>query len=910
MRTSTVRRASRIAELLKAVRPRARAHSTVQRDLALAKALLWEPEQLQTRTINFRSIKSLTRANVGGQGAAVFAFSAETRTRELIENVALYAYQASIEWGVVGNLEELTVFNSHRVKRRAWFELPSVPWGQIDRALDIFEALTPKGLTFGEIERVAARFSPPDEFLQPVDDALVSRLDFRRSEIARYSLDLHSADELIHKLFAQLFVLRAVEDRKLARGLSSLISCRDGSGTTVDRVALKEIFAFARTNLQSELFHQDITDGIPDTVLAGVIDDLYFPAHLPVTGARYNFAWIDADVLGRAYEKYLSQLLQTASVSPQLELLHQQQPIREIERLSNRKGGGVYYTPQFLVSYLVKECIDRHKLGAGHRIPRIVDPSCGSGSFLTASVGYLIHKLRAVDPQKNWGRELVNKKIFCGIDKDPRAVLLARLSVWLRLAEEPHPLPLPALDKVIVEGDSLSAATWKELPTSFDVVLGNPPFAPTGSIGSRAELEKEFQTARGRFDYAYLFLELGIKKLRSNGQIGMVMPNRLFRNRDAGAAREFLAENTTIELVTDFGSNEVFRDVSAYIGTIVAAKTKPAGPEASVRVTRVLSMTKHERLMNLMLGEAAHADVTNEFVQSFDWQHPFGIAPWLFLSPAARSARLRLEGRSVLLSELAEVFQGIKAGANDLYIVQSQSDAGAAVVSVRNGLGDVHVIESDLLHPVVFGTQVEPYKRVAADSYIIYPYINGAVLDESKLISTYPLTYRYFSAYRSLLESRTSVVASGRKWFELVRHRDQSKLERPKLLMRDLAITTAFALDDVGSTFLVGGTAVVPNDPAILKPLLAYLNSVLTNWYLAPMTPSFRAEFQKFEPQHLSNVHVLTDVIDDSALQQELSELATMAIVGREAGNLGAYDEACRRIDRRLCNIVGIDPNT
>jgi type I restriction-modification system DNA methylase subunit len=760
MPDSTLKRAAKIAGSLKAIRSRSNSRSTTPQDVALAQALLWKSAELERRTINFRSVKSLTRVNVGGQSAAVFAFSKETRTLDLVNIVALYAYHASIEWGLVGNEEQLTIFNSHWVKHGSWFELPSVPWERIDGALDIFEALTRRGLTYGEIERVAARFPQPDELLQPVDDALVGRLDFWRSEIARYSPDVQRADELIHKLFAQLFVLRAVEDRKLTKEMTSLLDCREDLKTTIDRPALKQIFTFARTHLQSELFQADIIDEIPDEVLSGVIDDLYFPVHLPFENARYNFAWIDADVLGRAYEKYLSQVLQSSAAGTQLELLQSQQPVRDVERFHNRKGTGIYYTPQFLVSYLVKECVDRQLPRTGRPIPRIVDSSCGSGSFLTASVGYLIQKLRRTNPQKNWGREIVNRKLVCGIDSDARAVLLARLSLWLRLTEEPKPLPLPALDKVIIEGDSLLAKTWDQLPNEFDIVLGNPPFVPTGSITSRPQLEADFETARGRFDYAYLFLELGVKKLRTNGHLGMVIPNRLFRNRDAGPTRQFLATNTNVELVADFGSNEVFKGVSAYIGTIVVAKGS-AVSDTPVRFTRVLNISP--RHMNLILGAAADKEISNKYVQSFDSQHPTGPDPWLFLSPSARSARLRLEGRSVVLSELAEVFQGIKAGANDLYIVQLQSDPAAAVVSVRNGLGDIHMIESDLLHPVVYGAQVEAYRRVAAGSCIIYPYLDGVVVEEEQLISDYPLTHRYFSAYRSLLESRTSVVASGKK---------------------------------------------------------------------------------------------------------------------------------------------------
>lgn len=126
MSESTLRRTERIAELLAAARPKARSRPSVRRDIAIARALFWQPEQLETRDINLSSVHSVVRVNVGGQGVAVFAFENEIGTKQLVDSVAFYAYHASIEWGLVGNKERLTIFNSHRVRRGSWFELPPI----------------------------------------------------------------------------------------------------------------------------------------------------------------------------------------------------------------------------------------------------------------------------------------------------------------------------------------------------------------------------------------------------------------------------------------------------------------------------------------------------------------------------------------------------------------------------------------------------------------------------------------------------------------------------------------------------------------------------------------------------------------------------------------------------------------
>jgi type I restriction-modification system DNA methylase subunit len=205
-------------------------------------------------------------------------------------------------------------------------------------------------------------------------------------------------------------------------------------------------------------------------------------------------------------------------------------------------------------------------------IPRVADFACGSGSFLVEAVSALLRRLRQRDPNHNWARTLIEEKLIVGIDIDARAVAMSRLNLWIRFTEEPNPLPLPSINEVVVEGDSLGEDVWKRLPSSYDVVVGNPPFIATGSVEPRTELARRFQTAHGRFDYAYLFVELAINRLNPGGFLGMVVPNRLFRNRDAGTIRQLLTSEMDLLAIIDFGASEVFAGTSAYIGGVVGKK--------------------------------------------------------------------------------------------------------------------------------------------------------------------------------------------------------------------------------------------------------------------------------------------------------------------------------------------------
>lgn len=736
---------------------------------------------------------------------------------------------------------------------------------------------------------------------------LSNGLDHWRLVALRYGRDARHLDEDLHILFAQLFVLRAVEDRGIARNIPRLETTVADENVDIDR--LHQLFGRAREVIQSQLFADDPLVRFPDFVLAGIIRDLYIPSQLPRGSQRYNFAWIDADVLGRAYEKYLANIFTTAPLAPQLRLFDQ--PMREVEPINVKKSGGVFYTPNYLTGTLTEQAIESvlAEQPDPEFIPRIADFACGSGSFLVEAVSALLRRLHERDPTRNWARTLIEGRHVVGIDIDPRAVTLTRMNLWIRFTDEPNALPLPSIDQVVVLGDSLSMEVWETLPDNYDVVLGNPPFIATGSVETREDLGRRFQTAHGRFDYAHLFVELAVRRLAPGGVLGMVVPNRLFGNRDAGIIREILTSDTDLLTLIDFGVSEVFERTSAYIGAVIARKRDSHNgprPEA-VRVILVTDVSDTRYLAGALIEvTTANGEVHRNAVTGFDIAHPSGDRAWVLLPPSARRARMQLEQNAVLLGDFAGIFQGIRTGANDIFIMEPDSTDGP-LAYVVNGLGDSAILETALLHSVVFGSDIQRYDLLNPKRMLLYPYRHGMVLSESELMDHFPNAYRYLSAHRDLLSGRSSITASGLRWYELVRKRDEAWLAERKLLTRDLAMRTSFALDDDGQVFLVGGTAIVPSDAQLALPLLAYVNSSTANAYLIELTPAFRGAFKKFEPQHLTQLPVPEFLVelDDTAIR--IGDLARENLQARAAGQEERERQIEAEIDRLVAEAVGLD---
>jgi hypothetical protein len=256
---------------------------------------------------------------------------------------------------------------------------------------------------------------------------------------------------------------------------------------------------------------------------------------------------------------------------------------------------------------------------------------------------------------------------------------------------------------------------------------------------------------------------------------------------------------------------------------------------------------------------------------------------------------------------VAGIYQGIRTGANDIFIVEIESSDGDLAVVV-NSLGDTGVVEMGLLHPVVFGSDIQRYDLVSAPRYLIYPYRSGTVMPEDAIREAFPRTYEYLSYYREPLSVRGSIAAGGLRWYELVRKRDETWLSSRKLLTRDLATETSFALDSTGETFLVGGTAVVPAEPEMALPLLAYLNSSLVNEFLSQITPTFKRGFQKFEPQHLQRVPVLSALVEDRELADRLGALAAEVVAARREGRVADQALSEKEIDGLLLSAIQNPP--
>ncbi len=205
-----------------------------------------------------------------------------------------------------------------------------------------------------------------------------------------------------------------------------------------------------------------------------------------------------------------------------------------------RKAAGAYFTPQWLIEHLLDQALEPAlDLTPPHEV-LLCDPSCGSGLFLVAAARRFARRGVPV--------EHVLRHCLYGVDLDPGAVELARVSLWLEaLAAGVTARP----DVHLHVGDALGETAWVR---PFDVVVGNPPFlnrlerrSGIDAVTRRRLAETSGGVVGPYTDLSAVFLHRAVSWVRPGGWIGLVQPQSLLATRDTGRLRADLATTCSLE---------------------------------------------------------------------------------------------------------------------------------------------------------------------------------------------------------------------------------------------------------------------------------------------------------------------------------------------------------------------------
>jgi len=386
--------------------------------------------------------------------------------------------------------------------------------------------------------------------------------DFKRHN----NLTDEELDEGVQRILDRLIFIRTAEDRKIEPNILIGI-LRSGKANQYKQIV--KVFRDFDDGFNSKLFAPHYCEEwkASDKAISEVIKGLYETKD----GYRYDFSVISADVLGGIYEQYLSFV---------------QGRKGEDKSKSKRKSQGIYYTPKYIAEYIVKETLGevlkKTKPKEISKI-KILDPACGSGSFLTAAYDKI---LKSIGNQSFFAKFDILKDNIYGVDLDAQAIEIAQLNLLLKVLSQKTKLPalqhnLRVGNSLISEGDPKYKpfnfeTEFKEVLTQggFDVIIGNPPYIKEYTNRAAFDGLHESSYYQGKMDIWTLFACRAIDLVKDGGYFSFIAPNNWLTNAGASIFRDkILSEGQIIKFV-DFGDFKVFKDVGIQTMIFIFKKGK------------------------------------------------------------------------------------------------------------------------------------------------------------------------------------------------------------------------------------------------------------------------------------------------------------------------------------------------
>lgn len=506
-----------------------------------------------------------------------------------------YSFNRGVTWAILTDFESIKVFNAQALSNylgdKLYFE---IKYSQYLDRFDQLWLLSKESFSSDSIDREAEKAGKKLQRV-PITELLFKDLNDCRRILTEYlgkwnpKVPKDLLDEGVQKLLDRLIFIRVAEDRKIEHNiLTPLISqWRVTTGKNKPelyesmRIKFRELDDIYNSNLFSpHPFERWEDDG-------GALEKVINILHGKEGYYEYDFSIMPADILGGVYENYLGYKLSQSEKGLTLD-----------KAAGKRKEQGIYYTPTFIVDYIVrnalKPVLDRCKSVNDLMKIKVLDPACGSGSFLIKALDIINEKYKEFGYE---GNEFTKIQIILqnlyGVDLDEQAVEIARLNLLINTLEERG--KLPSLDQNIKNGNSLISGTDEELQKyfgknfrdkkpfnweeefpevikqgGFDVVIGNPPYINaiqlTKTIGEeiKSYWKDKFYSARGTYDIYVLFFEKSLNLCKKGGCVSFITPNKYLSSPYGIALREHISKNYKLIKVTDLSGVKVFDSPSVY----------------------------------------------------------------------------------------------------------------------------------------------------------------------------------------------------------------------------------------------------------------------------------------------------------------------------------------------------------
>lgn len=808
-----------------------------------------------------------------------------------------YAWSANLPLSILSDFEEFAVYESRtRPKKTDRTSTGRILYytykDYLDKWDEIYSIFSYDAVRNGSFDQYAEGIKGK-RGTQEVDDAFLSEIEGWRELLAKNialrnkDLTVEELNYSVQQIIDRLIFLRMGEDRGLEKYGRLLLLLKE------DKIyeSFCDFCKDADAKYNSGLFYFKEEKGrdtdpdkltlnlnIDNGVLRAMIKELYYP------DSPYEFSVLSPEILGNVYEQFLGKIIRlTPSHMAKIE-----------EKPEVKKAGGVFYTPQFIVNYIVKNTVGKLcKDMTPNKVAqlKILDPACGSGSFLLGAYTYLLKwhldyysslkdKKRIKDKiykgkDNEWHLTIQEKKQILinniyGVDIDPQAVEVTKLSLLLKVLEGEsrdvieaqqklfQERALPNLednikcgnsligsdfydnDKLILSADEvkrINAFDWNmEFPKimengGFDTVIGNPPYIRIQAMKEWAALEVEH------------YKQKYVSASKGNYDIYVVFVEKGLDLLNEKGLLGFILPHKFFNAKYGQSLRSLIAE-GKYLDKIIHFGDLQIFKNATTYTNLLfLNKTGNKNFNFVKVDDLVKWYASGECIEGKIALNKVTGDEWNFIVGEGAKLIEKLNEIPVKLNDVAKIFQGLVTGADKIFILDSPGD-----------------IEKDILHPYLKSNSIVPYGYPDINKCILFPYYvqdgEAKLIPQSDFISKYPNGWEYLKNNQSALKDREKGKWNHKQWYAFGRSQNLTQMDEPKLIIQVLSLNPRWIYDDA-SLYMTGGGSgpfygLRPLNPEVnMFYMMGILNSKLFGFIIANQSTKMRGGYIKYSKQYI-----------------------------------------------------------
>ncbi|MBE6361556.1 MAG: restriction endonuclease subunit R, partial [Treponema bryantii] len=894
-------------------------------------ALNWDVRNDNGFAERFREVVREDKVVINGQtkapdysfrlgGQKIFFVEAKKPSVNIKDDIApayqvrRYAYTAKLPLSILTDFEEFAVYDTqikpNSVDKASTARIQFMRYTEYEENFEyLWNTFSKDAVQTGSFDRYCES-SKNKRGTSEIDNELLSTIEKWRLDLAKNialrnpSLNLRNLNIAVQKIIDRIIFLRIAEDKDM----EDLETLKKACNSENAYESLKWVFSIANDKYNSGLFATEswIENLVIDSkVLKDITNELYYP------NCPYAWVALPVEVLGNIYEKFLGSEINFKNVKNGHTVTVEEKP--EI-----KKAGGVFYTPTYIVKYIVEQTIGKKLANCTPETAASVtvcDPACGSGSFLVGAFKFLLNwyldqytKSKTEEAKNLKAGKIINTKngialsiqekkriltthIF-GVDIDAQAVEVTKLSLFLQMLEgegkqenslfrESDMHVLPYLGDNIKCGNSLIGSDFY---ATQDLSL----FEEDAMYKVNAfDWDKEFPQIFGKnchTDSENLRFSSGFECVIGNPPYVNIntMPeyHEYFSNKYSEIHTGYndlmyyflyrginlLTETGIYGVITSnyFLGNEYAKKLRLFLNTkvtsIVNFKNAQIFANASVHTTLLFANKNAPRneieIYTFKENKAPQEVIINESYDFSTLTRNELTDTWLIADKNSTVIIDKITTNCVFLGDISIIEQGSKSGKNKIF-------------TVTRKFSEANLFENEIVRKNVKNSDIHRYYFVDRDNVLLYA-------DNSTVLENYPNVYKYLVEHKKELSSRNEVSKGLYKWYRFDRPRNKTIFDAPeKIIVPYRAEHNRFAYDDQ-QYFNDGGDirAIVMKENCgySIKYVLALLNSTLLDWYfgfIGKAKGNSREYFNK--PLAIIPIKTATE-----SQQQELANLATL----------------------------------